>query len=397
MSSNRQGPSSHLLGAGRKQHSDLNSPGNGYSHSDTETTTTKQSNTYQGNNNYFSIGDGSAAYGSNSTATSKGYNNNSHLMRGFGTGTSLPDNTSYYHTDEENPVDEFDESNNGFAGGIGNKVIRTGRQRKKLAARSKGGEFQARRMKRRVYFCCVSSDIDIQKLHEYLLGLGILANGWKYQLRSEVLHLFRSGFTDTAVKPIPSMNPYATIKGTNNGSNSNVAKMTSSSGNNIDFADGSKETRGGFGDDQHAGLLSDNNDSDIGESPRDSRKKSSDDRKPVGGKDRSGREGSAEKGWVDDLKIASAGAQEVFIFDFGAAVFWNFSRGEETNLLKTIRMFVTKGLVAQAEFVRCHDDMAFVASPEVESISIANDVITIPEDTQVGVLIIANIIIIYLS
>ena len=48
-------------------------------------------------------------------------------------------------------------------------------------------------------------------------------------------------------------------------------------------------------------------------------------------------------------------------------------------------MFVTKGLVAQAEFVRCHDDMAFVTSPEVDSISIANDVITIPEDTQVKI------------
>jgi len=48
--------------------------------------------------------------------------------------------------------------------------------------------------------------------------------------------------------------------------------------------------------------------------------------------------------------MSGQGAQEVFVFDFGAAVFWGFSRGEETNLLKTIRMFVTKGFVGATEF-----------------------------------------------
>jgi len=42
--------------------------------------------------------------------------------------------------------------------------MKTGRQRKRIAARSKGGEFQARRRKRRVYFCCLGSEIDVEKL-----------------------------------------------------------------------------------------------------------------------------------------------------------------------------------------------------------------------------------------
>ena len=42
--------------------------------------------------------------------------------------------------------------------------MKTGRQRKRIAARSKGGEFQARRRKRRVYFCCIGSEIDVEKL-----------------------------------------------------------------------------------------------------------------------------------------------------------------------------------------------------------------------------------------
>ena len=42
--------------------------------------------------------------------------------------------------------------------------MKTGRQRKRMAARSKGGEFQAKRRKRRVYFCCIGSEIDVEKL-----------------------------------------------------------------------------------------------------------------------------------------------------------------------------------------------------------------------------------------
>ena len=69
---------------------------------------------------------------------------------------------------------------------------------------------------------------------------------------------------------------------------------------------------------------------------------------------------------------------EVFIYEFGSAVFWGFSRGEEAGILRMIRRFVTKGAVEQAEFEECEDDMAFVTSPSIEAISIGNDVITLP-------------------
>ena len=79
--------------------------------------------------------------------------------------------------------------------------MRTGRQRKKLAARSKGGEFQTRRRKKRVYFCCVSSDIDVQKLFDYLVGAGGLLHGWKYQLYNDVLHLYKSTGVEEGLGP----------------------------------------------------------------------------------------------------------------------------------------------------------------------------------------------------
>lgn len=47
-------------------------------------------------------------------------------------------------------------------------------------------------------------------------------------------------------------------------------------------------------------------------------------------------------------------------------------------MLKTIRMFATKGIVLDEEFERGEDDMAFV-SDDVPAISIANDVILLPK------------------
>ena len=51
------------------------------------------------------------------------------------------------------------------------------------------------------------------------------------------------------------------------------------------------------------------------------------------------------------------------------------------NLLKTIRMFVTKGFVGTQEFQSGEDDMAFVTAADTDVITIANDVITLPDDT----------------
>ena len=50
----------------------------------------------------------------------------------------------------------------------------------------------------RVYFCCVSSDIDVQKLFDYLVGSGVAGgHGWKYHLYNDVLHLYKPGMGDS--------------------------------------------------------------------------------------------------------------------------------------------------------------------------------------------------------
>ena len=200
------------------------------------------------------------------------------------------------------------------------KLVKTGRQRKKLAARTKGGEFQARRKKRRVYFCCVSSDMDIQKLFDYLVGSSGMMSGWKYQLYpgGEVLHLYKSG---TLNEPTTDRHSYS--------------KSNSEERNRLE---------------SHADL--DN-------------------------------QHSSEYFENEAYKISNPKSQEVFVFDFGAAVFWGFSRGEETNLLKTFRMFVTKGGVDKDEFQSGEDDMAFITSPEEDKIALANDFLTLPDNSPV--------------
>ena len=87
------------------------------------------------------------------------------------------------------------------------KLMKTGRQRKKLAARTRR-RIPSKKEKRRVYFCCVSSDIDIQKLYDYLVGSGGMLSGWKYQLYpgGDVLHLYKPGTSTERTKDGPIYN-----------------------------------------------------------------------------------------------------------------------------------------------------------------------------------------------
>ena len=275
-------------------------------------------------------------------------------------------------------IDEFGENQN-----YANRLLRTGRQRKKLAARSKGGEFRQRRKKRRLYFCCLSSEIDVQKLFDHLVGAESLSDGWKYQLHADVLHLYKAGiempqaqssFISSSSLPLNGIQ----WDGTDTVLNSlHLDNHQDQNDNGRTIQNGSINDRSNqIGDIEliHNG----HNGNGIVTGPistlngnRNHQESSSQS------------QSQSQNQWSDSSRISGIGAHEVFVFDFGSAVFWGFSRGEETNLLKTIRMFVTKGLVGSQEFQSGEDDMAFVCVPTTESdiITIANDVITLPDDT----------------
>jgi uncharacterized Rmd1/YagE family protein len=285
-------------------------------------------------------------------------------------------------TDDDNP-DRHISSIDEFADGaqLGNKLVRTGRQRKKLASRTKGGEFQARRRKRRLYFCCVSSEIDVYKLHDYFVGAGGTMSGWKFQVTADVLHLYRGGPEPTAANPRPSITLIDEFAGQQPGPNHYHAGSLGTGG-----LDGyvTGDNRDGEGDPSGNGSYHSN----LFRDP--SKRRTSDEILP----DQTlsnfiGQLGVSRGGLTRDVsehkeeRPLRPTSSEIFIFEFGACVFWGFPRGEEINFLKTIRMFVTKGYVAPEEFQDGVDDMAFVTLPEVDNIEIANDVLNIPEDAPV--------------
>lgn len=273
--------------------------------------------------------------------------------------------------DHELTDNDRDDTYLDFGQAYGNKNVRTGRQRKKIAARSKGGEFQTRRKKRRVYFCCISSEIDIQKLQEYLINANDLLYDWKLEMYNDVLHLYKPG-----TEEIPAPGRRADR---NSITGEDTELLTSYNPLNslplkIDM----------IPKPQPAIYATDDENTKLGVETTisfDEYLKS----KIQRGADEFGRQDSQQTG-IEDLKpennkLLSYASKEVFVYDFGAAVFWGFSRGEEVGLLKTIRMFVTKGMVGVHEFEYGEDDMAFVISPDQKIISLANDVITLPDDT----------------
>jgi uncharacterized Rmd1/YagE family protein len=208
-------------------------------------------------------------------------------------------------------------SNENFLGSDNylNTHMLTGRQRKKLAARSKGSDFQQRRRKKRIYFCCVGNEIDLEALYD---ALEIDENNgyrWEGKMYEDVLHLC------IPVKPLAD-----TVDG-----------FTSA---------GECETP----------TVNKNND-DMLNSPQ--------------------RLQSHTSGTLYNENL-----KEVFIFAFGAAVFWNFYRQDEKKILNVIREYVVKGVLSEDEFKAGQDDMAFVTDAITDHISIANDVINLPEDSS---------------
>jgi uncharacterized Rmd1/YagE family protein len=243
---------------------------------------------------------------------------------------SVDDPTDIYATDQEESdlnmyysADEFEGRHENSRG------IRTGRQRKKIAARTKGGEFQAKRRKRRVYVCCVSTEIDIQKLYEHIMStliVGVHKAAWKAVLYGEALHIAKTGpeaYFDNFQRRDPSKS-YAPTP--------------------------SSVPEGGKVDDE---VKTSENDFDrrLSAEPPDT-----------------------------DMKMSDLASREVYIFEFGSVVFWGFSRGEESRLLDVVRDFSTK-MVEKSEFEAGEDDIAFVVSADTFRVVMSNDVISLPFGT----------------
>lgn len=171
----------------------------------------------------------------------------------------------------------------------------TGRQRKKVASRGKGGEFQAKRKKRRVYACCIGSEIDTDQLVEYFKNAPedskIAKSNWSTEMYTDTLRIYR---------------------------NSILVKTPSKSSLRLDdgldepvfysYATGESKGLGQLNDSQRDAVMKDL-----------------------------------------AVKFHDPYCKEIFVYEFGAVVFWGFPAGEELDLLSVFREFVSKGRVTPEE------------------------------------------------
>jgi hypothetical protein len=226
-----------------------------------------------------------------------------------------------------------------------NKLVKTGRQRKKEAARSKFGEFQAQRRKKRLYFCCVGSEIDVAKLFESLTMAGSMDEwfssitcfgsdcSFRYlKMYSDVLHLHKPGRDDPLRSPrhLAEISPRLMGPKESRSASEKLPFVNLRPPPTIIPAPSSSADPSGI------------------ELPT---------RLPIGGAVRPDKSDDEEMA----TRISMPGAQEVFVFDFGAVVFWynlsfllfrqfdscvyacrGFNRGEEEGIMRTIRLFITQ-------------------------------------------------------
>ena len=226
----------------------------------------------------------------------------------------------------------------------------TGRQRKKVAARGKGGEFLAKRKKRRLYALCLGSEIDTAKLDEHLDGLSMekspMKSRWTTEMYTDTLRVYRN-----SAIPLQSQQQ---------------AQL---------YMPSSQQTR-------ILKQISDGEDTD-GDTPVIFNYETGERRELLNSDE------LKANAMIKDLSIKfnDPFVKEVFVFEFGAVVFWGFPAGEEKEMkemLTLIRQFVTKGLITSEESEANEDDMAFIPTPALEAsaLSISNDILTLPDDTN---------------
>jgi uncharacterized Rmd1/YagE family protein len=272
------------------------------------------------------------------------------------------------------------------------KALRTGRQRKKTAARTKGGEFQARRKKRRVYFCCISNDIDVEKLVD---EFQVPHFGMTGKIYDEVLHLAmtresakaRSGEKHEGDgKTAAAAGIEISRLDSDNSANSDTVANPLQSWNSNSFFPVRqpviRHTHPSFEVSYREGTLL--NDFD-GEHANSGNVRYP----PSGGEALSYQASYEEDGYPsanegdfspvgrEEIGIADVSApvtgsiaghpisdtehsKEVFVFGFGAAVFWGLAKSEVQDLLQFIAQFIVKDRLSTGTQALCGHDIGCV-------------------------------------
>lgn len=234
---------------------------------------------------------------------------------------SLEENPAFY-SDSEQTVSLFNEFVDYSNAGLGSHKG-TGRLRKKIASRSKGGAFVEKKQKRRIYSCCIGSEIDTTKLHDFFADAAdtdsTIQAFWDSELYTDTLHISRK------------------------------VDVTSGAYSSPNEQQGGVTLRPSF----QSVLL------------------------PIS-KEEKVAVPLSSKGVLSKSNFSAM--KEIFVFEFGAVVFWGFSAGEESDLLKLIQQYVTIKLTQTEILAISDDDMAFALVDDTE-ISIVSDIVCLHENT----------------
>ena len=292
------------------------------------------------------------------------------------------------------------------------KTLRTGRQRKKTAARTKGGEFQARRKKRRVYFCCISNDIDVEKLADEFQQPHF---GMKGQMYDEVLHLFLAKSGDTT--PIDVTDKQNILEGADlihldsgMSSESGIANpliLDSSQQEQLQHEFGVRQPTQldlirppspfevSYKEETLSHNRYDHTDNEQGAylSTYEEEGYPSANEGELSPNHRGDTENILNTSVIPLITTnhpksttyiaETEHSKEVFVFGFGVAVFWGLAKSEVQDILQFIERFIVKDRLSTEEFAAGEDDIAFVTDYEAPSVIITNDVITLPAITTV--------------
>ena len=243
-----------------------------------------------------------------------------------------------------------------------NKIMRTGRQRKKIASRSKGGEFQQRRKKRRVYFCCVSNEIDIEQLHDNFDKMD--GRKWMSRMYEGVLHLSFSSpqshdisLRDINIEKLAETDPIEAedyFQGSPDGYETSLGTYNNSLGftdylpiiSEEENPEKNEKSERNEKNERNITICRDGSIDrllNIRNTPARNDRNNPEERSlPLSLISRQLSDQPDENEYQTASMLVLTGGKEVFVFDFGAVVFWGFKHGEEEEMLERIRYHVVK-------------------------------------------------------
>ena len=239
-------------------------------------------------------------------------------------------------------------------------ILKTGRQRKRAATRQKGSEFIARKEKRRIYFCCISSELNVESIYEEMNENS--PDDYIITLYQDVLHVYINDVRRD-LKHLDSAEyfsddrPAAANKKNDSWSLSEPQMRRELSDGEYDSVSDAEYM------DQSKRVTNTKDLGAISESDHDDKHYATDQKQWRAGQLPNSPEREEMLSDPQKRRNLWGNCREAFIFDFGAMVLWGFSEQEEQEFKGYITANCKRDkLFSDEEHEESQDDMGFIVS-----------------------------------